>query len=41
MNRQRAGMGTITRLLRDVEQGAPGGADVLFRAVYDELRQIA
>lgn len=34
-------MGAITKLLRDVEAGAPDGADTLFRAVYDELRQIA
>lgn len=34
-------MGAITKLLRDVEQGAPDGADTLFRAVYEELRQIA
>jgi RNA polymerase sigma factor (TIGR02999 family) len=34
-------MGAITKLLRDVEQGSPDGASVLFRAVYEELRQIA
>lgn len=34
-------MGEITKLLHGIENGAVGGSDVLFRAVYEELRQIA
>ena len=33
--------GSITRLLHDLREGAPGGEDRLFDRVYDELREIA